>query len=186
MISWLRAAAARLFPPRVDTTPELAAVEAEIADPWAAEVVRRALSVEGTGRYGLGCGGRDPSAPSPLDKNGRSDCSGFALAWCYGWDRYAPGLIDADWHSTAGVFADATGPQRVWRALPIDDARPGHALVYPTRRVAGVKRIGHCGVVVGPNEIVHCHGGRGPAISRATFDLWRRKKAIAVVPVSWD
>ena len=53
------------------------------ADPtWAAEVVRRALSAEGTGIYGLGKGGRDPSAPSPLDARGLGDCSGF-LSWSW-------------------------------------------------------------------------------------------------------
>ncbi len=187
VLSWLRDLGARWSAPRPDP-PELAAVEREIEaaiDPRAARVVARAESQLDTGRYGLGKGGRHPDAPTPFDKAGLCDCSGFALAWCYGWDRYAPGLIGGDWHGTGGVYADATGPQRVWRALPIDEARPGDALVYPTRVIDGRKRIGHCAVVVGPNAVIHCHGGRAPAISRATFDLWRRKQGIAVRPVAW-
>ena len=190
MISWLRATAARLFPPRVDTTPELAAVEAEIADPWAAEVVRRALSVEGTGIYGLGKGGRDPLAPSPLDALGRGDCSAF-LAWCWSESRKdsddGDDEIAGDWIYTDALARDALGPQRFCRRVAIADVQPGDALVYG----AGAK-VGHCAIVVGRAAAVHafadlavahCHGpsGKGPAITRASGALWdRHDDAIAI------
>lgn len=209
MISWLRAAAARLFPPRVDTTPELAAVEAEIADPWAAEVVRRALSCVGTGLYGLGSGGRDPSAPSPLGeyqprrgedprqvaarrKLGKvwCDCSGFlAFAWSEPRKDSDDGAdeIAGDWIYTDALARDALGPQRFARRVAIADVRPGDALVYG----AGAK-VGHCAIVVGRSALVwtfadlaiaHCHGpsGKGPAITRASGALWdRHDDAIAI------
>ncbi len=183
LTDWIRSLGARWAAPRVDP-PELAAVEREIEaaqDPRAARVVERALSMAGRGIYGLGKGGRHPDAPTPFDASGRCDCSGFALAWVYGWDRYAPGLIDGDWHSTRSAFDDARGKRRFWREVPWSEVRPGDALTYPTRP----GRIGHCAVVVGADAVVHCHGGRGPAISRATFNLWHRKQGIAVRPVAW-
>ena len=209
MISWLRATAARLFPPRPDTTPELVAVEREIADPWAAEVVRRALSCVGAGLYGLGSGGRDPSAPSPLGeyqprrgedprqvaarrKLGKvwCDCSGFlAFAWSEPRKDSDDGddEIAGDWIYTDALARDALGPQRFARRVAIADVRPGDALVYG----AGAK-VGHCAIVVGVKlggaqvfadlTVIHCHGpsGKGPAITRASGALWDRKNGIAI------
>jgi cell wall-associated NlpC family hydrolase len=189
VLTWLRDIGARWAAPRVEP-PELAAVEREIAaapDPRAARVVARALSMVGRGIYGLGKGGRHPDAPTPFDASGRCDCSGFALAWCYGWDRYAPGLIDGDWHSTRSAYDDAKGKRRFWREVPWSEARTGDAVTYPTRP----GRIGHCGVLVeiGPtlaeSLVTHCHGGKGPAVSVGTGALWTRKQGIVVRPVAW-
>lgn len=183
--SWLR----NLFPPRVDTTAELAAVEAEIADPWATEVVRRALSVEGTGIYGLGKGGRDPLAPSPLDALGRGDCSAF-LAWCWSESRKdtddGDDEIPGDWIYTDALEADGRGGQRFGRRIMPPSVRPGDGLVYG----AGAK-VGHCAIVIAVPAVVrrfadvtvmHCHGpsGKGPAITRASGALWDRKGGIAI------
>lgn len=210
MISWLRATAARLFPPRPDTTAELDAVEREIeiADPWAAEVVRRALSCEGTGLYGLGSGGRDPSAPSPLGeyqprrgedprqvaarrKLGKvwCDCSGFlAFTWSEPRKDTDDGddEIPGDWIYTDALEADGRGGQRFGRRIMPPSVRPGDGLVYG----AGAK-VGHCAIVIAVPAVVrrfadvtvmHCHGpsGKGPAITRASGALWDRKGGIAI------
>lgn len=188
LLGWLRSLGGRLAAPRVDP-PELAAVEAEIGSAWAAEVVRRALSVEGTGIYGLGCGGKDPAAPSPLDAHGRCDCSGF-LAWTWGESRHDPDdgedEIGGDWIYTDALEADGRGPQKFARRVMPANVQPGDGLVYG----AGAK-VGHCAIVIARPAVVrrfadvtvaHCHGpsGKGPAITRASGALWDRKGGIAI------
>ena len=207
LLAWLRDLGGRLAAPRVDP-PELAAVEAQIGSAWADEVVRRALSVEGTGLYGLGCGGRDPSASSPLGeyrpRPGEDpritaarramgplwgDCSAF-LAWCWSEPRHDPDdgedEIGGDWIYTDALEADGRGPQKFARRVMPANVQPGDGLVYG----AGAK-VGHCAIVIARPAVVrrfadvtvaHCHGpsGKGPAITRASGALWDRKGGIAI------
>lgn len=154
--------------------------------------VARALSIENTGKYGFGRGGRRPLWPSPLDALGRSDCSGFALSWVYGLDRYQPGKIAGDWLSCNGVYDDATGPGRMWGLVDVADLQPGHALVWRGKSVNGRRvKIGHTAIVIATPPtvrrfadvtVLHCHGpeGRSPAITRATGRTWDVHNAIAV------
>lgn len=148
------------------------------------EAVRRARSMVGRGKYGLGDGGRDGSAPTPLDANGRCDCSGFALAWVDGIDRKLP---DGSWSWCDGVYADATGPQKRWRAVPLAEARPGDRVVYKGTRRLGKRKPGHCGVVVAVNgpgweglDVIDCAGRLGAAIAHRPGTLWGRKGGIVV------
>lgn len=133
--SWLRAA---LFPPAPDTTPELAAVEAEIERkpgtptplPAAERAQRAARVLAGPrGYYRLGCGGTDPSDDLPWGpyraKPGEAletvrakhqagevwcDCSG-AIAWVLGVPRKIPGYARGyGWVSTDGIIRDAEDP----------------------------------------------------------------------------
>ena len=180
--STLREAATRRADPAPPADPH--------ADPtWAAEVVRRALSAEGTGIYGLGKGGRDPSAPSPLDARGLGDCSGF-LSWAWFESRKdtddGEDEIGGDWIYTDALEADGRGPQRFCRRVDVADVQPGDGLVYG----AGAK-VGHCAIVIARPAVVrrfadvtvmHCHGpsGTGPAITRASGALWDRKGGIAI------
>lgn len=193
LVDWLRDLGARWSAPRVDP-PELVAVEREIEAAgwdaaWAAEVVRRAESCEGTGVYGLGKGGKDPAAPSPLDAHGLCDCSGF-LAWCWSEPRHDPDdgedEIGGDWIYTDALEADARGKQRFARRILSPAVKPGDGLVYG----AGAK-VGHCAIVVAVKPVVrsfadvtvvHCHGpsGKGPAITRSSGALWDRKGGIAI------
>jgi cell wall-associated NlpC family hydrolase len=193
LTDWIRSLGARWAAPRVDP-PELAAVEREIEAAgwdaaWAAEVVRRAKSCEGQGVYGLGHGGKDPSALSPLDKAGLLDCSGF-LAWSWSEPRHDPDdgedEIGGDWIYTDALEADARGRQRFARRILPPDVRPGDGLVYG----AGAK-VGHCAIVVAVPAVarrfadvtvIHCHGpsGTGPAITRSSGALWDRKQGIAI------
>lgn len=141
------------------------------------EAVRRALSTEGRGRYGLGCGGRDPRAPDPFGayqrRPGESaavtrqrqalgrvwlDCSG-ALAWWWGEPRKdsADGEdeIAGDWLACDPLYADATGPRRFVRSVPAADVRPGDGLVYPGRWSGGRRMaIGHCALVIARPAVV--------------------------------
>ena len=193
VLTWLRDLGARWAAPRPDP-PALAAVEREIEASgwdaaWAAEVVRRAESAEGTGVYGLGKGGKDPAAPSPLDAHGLCDCSGF-VAWSWSEPRHDPDdgedEIGGDWIYTDALEADGRGPQRFARRILPPAIKPGDALVYG----AGAK-VGHCAIVVAVPavvrrfadvEVIHAHGpsGKGPAITRATGALWDRKGGIAI------
>lgn len=207
VLAWLRDLGQRWAAPRGEPG-ELAAVEAAIGNPWADEAVRRALSVEGTGLYGLGCGGKDPSALSPLGEYhprpgedprvaaarramGRvwGDCSGF-LAWAWSESRHDPDdgedEIGGDWIYTDALEADGRGPQKFARRVMPPDVMPGDGLVYG----AGAK-VGHCAIVIARGKVVrrfadvtviHCHGpsGKGPAITRSSGALWDRKGGIAI------
>lgn len=160
--------------------------------------VARALALVGTGRYALGCGGRDPAAPlgpyrrRPGDPDaiyaarralGRVwlDCSGY-LAASWGVDRYQPTGIAGGWLSCAALYADARGPQRWCRAVPVGEVLPGDGLVWDGHP-------GHCCVVVARPEVVEryadlevaqCRSGRAPAIVRSTGAAWDRRSGIAV------
>ena len=212
VLAWLRDLGARWSAPRVEP-PELAAVEREIEAAgwdaaWAAEVVRRAEAHEGQALYGLGCGGTDPSAPSPCgpykprpgedprvtaERRARGDvwldCSGF-LSWCWSEPRHDPDdgedEIGGDWIYTDALEADAKGRQRFCRRVIPPAVKPGDGLVYG----AGAK-VGHCAIVVAVPAVVrrfadltvvHCHGpsGKGPAITRSSGALWDRKGGIAI------
>ena len=163
-----------------------------------AEVVARALSVVGQGRYRLGKGGRRPANLTPFDAAGLCDCSGFA-AWSMGLDRYQPGRIAGDWISTDAIVADAQGPGRMFAVVGRLTAggldrpagwQPGDLVVYPGRRVLGRRvAIGHVGVVVavtGPGwsglDVVDCAGRRPPAIAHRPDGgaLWGRRGGVVV------
>ena len=154
-----------------------------------AEVVARALSVVGQGRYRLGKGGRRPANPTPFDAAGLCDCSGFA-AWSMGFDRYQPGRIAGDWISTTSLYNDATGPRRMFGAVELAAVQPGDLVVYPSRYRLGVRTsIGHVGVVVaatGPGwgglDVVDCAGRLPPAIAHRPDGgaLWGRRGGIVV------
>lgn len=135
------------------------------------QAVRRALSVENQGLYGLGCGGRDPKAPDPWGPyQGRKgenpaqvakrralgrvwlDCSG-ALSWWWSEPRRdsADGEdeIDGDWLACDSLCADATGPRRFVRSIAPADVVPGDGLAYPGRYAGGRRvAIGHCCLVI--------------------------------------
>lgn len=158
-----------------------------LADATEADAVRRALSVVGQGRYSLGKGGRSPAASTPFDREGRCDCSGM-VAWAIGLDRYQPGRIGGDWISTDSIVRDAEGPRAMFRPVAITDWQPGDLVVYPGRRVGGVRvAIGHVGivVVVGPTiaecRVAHCAASRhaGPGAVRVSDGRpWARRGVV--------
>lgn len=169
----------------LETAQQAAAAAVDLILSIAAEhrgdvhAVRRALSVENQGHYGLGCGGRDPAAPSPfslyqprkgeaegLTKARRakgkvwSDCSG-ALSWFWGESRKdtddGEDEIDGDWFACDSLYADAVGPRRFVRSIAAAELVPGDGLVYPGRWVAGRRvAIGHCSMVIWRPAVVRC------------------------------
>ncbi len=193
VLAWLRDLGQRWAAPRGESV-DLAAVEAAIEaapDPRAEAAVARARRHVGTGRYGLGRGGRHPEAVTPFDRDGLCDCSGYQ-SWALGLDRYQPGAIGGDWISTDAIVRDATGPRRMFRAVELVDARPGDLVVYGGKHVGGVRvRIGHVGMIVAPGatweaiRVVHCHGGKAPAVSESDAGLWGRLGGIVARLVEW-
>jgi len=129
-----------------------------------AAIVAYAVALVGQGRYGLGKGARR--------------------------QRHRPGEIDGDWISTTSVYRDATGPQRLWRAVPVDEAQAGDGVTYPSTYRLGVRtRIGHCGRIVAVNgpgwaglDVVDCAGRRPPAIAHRPDGgaLWGRRGGVVV------
>src|SRR6185369_3844953 len=94
------------------------------------EALARARSMIGKGiKYKLGRGGLNPAAPTPADKAGLCDCSGF-VCWCLGLSRqnYNP-AYHSNWISTASIVADVNGAGGLFKRLkaPV----PGALWVYP-------------------------------------------------------
>lgn len=151
-----------------------------------AEVVKRALSCVGRGVYRLGKGGRRPSDPAPFDAGGFCDCSGFA-SFALGLDRYQPTAIDGGWISTDSIVRDARGPHRMFREVPITEAKAGDLVVYPGRFVAGKRvGIGHVGVVVEPGptilacRVAHCAASKSVGAVRVSDGRpWARSGIVA-------
>lgn len=143
-------------------------------------------------------GGANPLASTPATLvRGRQycDCVGFA-SWCRGFDRWQPvhfnhfygGYINTD-SMLMDVLSErvvtGTGSTRIYRRMfrPVEHARPGIFIVYPSMFVAGRKAKGswgHIGVVVDvapgwddatPDwsklTVAHCHGGQSGRLIRA-------------------
>lgn len=122
------------------------------------ETVRRALLYVGRGRYKLGKGGRR--------------------------QRNRPGF---GWVSTTTIVDDARSKHALWRAVPVEEARPGDVVAYPSRYVGGVRvGIGHTGRVVavhGPTfadlDVVDCAARKGAAIGHRPGTLWAARGVVA-------
>lgn len=159
------------------------------------DIVRRARSAIGEGRYKLGKGGRVPRSSSPL-QNGECDCSGFA-AWACGVDRYQPDKIngDEDWVETSAIVRDATGPAESF--IRMNERRPGYLLVWGDRQVPDRKRPGktrtaqgHVGVISEVDahgkvtKVIHCSMGnyrtKGAAIAETDPNVFLTNGAITV------
>jgi len=141
-------------------------------------VVHRARSVIGRGVYGLGSGGRVPSAATPLDASGRCDCSGF-VAWALGIDRYQPGRVaGGDWVETTAVCRDAMAGFGLFSHTT--EPEPGDVIVYPDKG----RKQGHIGVVVAVDggkvtNVVHCAASHRPgAIKETGPEVFLRNGAI--------
>ena len=124
--------------------------------PAALAALVRAEDWLGRGTYGLGKGGWKPGKVSPLDSLGRCDCTGFAYSWCYQHPRY-----DAEydiWWNTTAIYQDALTVNHRFQLINAD-------------------------VDLAKLDIIHCHGGKAPAISRSTGLLWKKKHGIVCRPI---
>lgn len=128
--------------------------------------VMHAKSAVGRGtRYVLGQGGFHPLDSLPT-RSAACDCSGFA-AWVLGisrWqaDKGKPWSKHIPWIETSAIVADATGPQRLFKR--ITSPVPGCLVVYGDKKVLGVRRQGHVGIVAEvvngrAVKVIHCSKG---------------------------
>lgn len=112
--------------------------------------------------YKLGKGGFDPQAATP---GANCDCSGF-VSWVIGisrWqeDKKKPWSKRIPWIETTAITEDARGAQMLFKV--ISEPVPGCIVVYGDRKVLGIRRQGHVGIVVGDTAdpvCVDCSTGR--------------------------
>ena len=160
------------------------------------EYIARARAWRDTGRYDLRCGTGPRGATSPLNAQGRSNCSRYVL---FLWGL--PGLLPDDltcagygevnttamWHEARGT----NGGRRVLLVeVPVSEAQVGDATVYPGVTVGGVRvKIGHTGGIVAvpagctsiaDMRISHCNAGPAPAIDETNGRGFAAKGAIVV------
>lgn len=110
-----------------------------------AEILDRASTMVGRGKYKLGKGGRDPQAPTPFDAHGYADCSAY-VCWAVGLDRYQDGW---GWLDTSGLIRAARDERFVHLDL-VEKPEMGDIIVYGDWITSERKvRQGHCGIVIG-------------------------------------
>ena len=137
--------------------------------------------------YKLGKGGYG-WLPDYADAQLVTDCSGF-VAICLGRSRNAtgPDLGDLEWIETTQLVRDATGPQRLVRAVSLDDLLPGDLIAHGDSggrqgHVAVVERIDERGRI---HTIESC-GATATESSirrRERTKRWSSKGAIGLRPV---
>jgi hypothetical protein len=117
-----------------------------------------------------------------------TDCSGFA-AICLGRSRNAtgPDLGDLEWIETTQLVRDATGPQRLVRAVSLDDLLPGDLIAHGDSG----GRQGHVAVFefYGDRRLIHTIESCGATATESSIrrrertKRWRSKGAIGLRPV---
>jgi hypothetical protein len=117
-----------------------------------------------------------------------TDCSGFA-AICLGRSRRAtgPDLGDMEWIETTQLVRDATGPQRLVRAVSLDDLLPGDLIAHGDSG----GRQGHVAVVehIDEHGRIHTIESCGATATESSIrrrertKRWRSKRAIGLRPV---
>jgi hypothetical protein len=113
-------------------------------------IAREAEKWVGRGIYGLGKGPRERTK-TPFDAQGRADCSKF-VTHCCGMPRFEDGI----WFNTDGIVRDGKKPGGKFE------------LVAP-----GKVDLANC-------YVIHCHGGRPPAVTQTTGASFKRNKAVIV------
>lgn len=113
--------------------------------------IRRARSALGRQiTYSLGKGGYYPGNPHP-DEYGLLDCSG-GMSWVLGMSRWQankgkPWSKWLPWIETTAVVKAARSGRADSPFVAIQDPVPGCLVVYPDRRILGVTKQGHMGLV---------------------------------------
>lgn len=138
----------------------------------------------GAGNY-LGHPDDPPWTPSPYGP--ASDCSGFAISYCYGIVRHRPGFNTGPWATVSddvnpnSAIEDAQHKEELFQNVV--STEPGDLLCYPTIHLDGHVFIGHVGIVLevplGAKSytdllVAQCHGpnGRGPAVTIGSGAVW--------------
>lgn len=137
--------------------------------------------------YGMGFGGKDPTAEHPFEwdpktKAWRCDCSGL-VAWCHGYARHyvgpsASGQRADFWRNTDGLEADARGtvPGDLGDGVHYGEERDGDVWVTGLGR-----KVGHCGIRSTKGKVIHCHLGRPTVVE--TSDKWFRDKVANILRI---
>jgi CHAP domain len=143
------------------------------------EALARATSMIGKGtKYGLGKGGNNPDAPTPADKNGYCDCSGF-ICWCLRLKRQTTHpAYPSGWINTSSIVADANSAVGFFSRL--QTPTPGALWVYGWRQ----KRAGHVAIIETVSKtgctIIHCRSTKGDAIARTSGALFEKNPAAII------
>lgn len=131
-------------------------------------------------RYGLGEGGFDPKdwCPKLL-----CDCSGWVSAKLgmsrNQSDKKKPWSEKIPWIETTAIYNDAKGAQLLF--VPVVLPVPGCLIVYPDRKILGVRRQGHVGLVISQSLAMDCASGRGArAIQTRPNKFWLDRGGIVV------
>lgn len=137
-----------------------------------AEAIARATSMIGQGiRYRMGRGGVNPAAPTPADKNGECDCSGF-VCWCLKMSRIVKHpAYPGGWINTTSMVADINKP--VGFFSKITTPVPGAIWVYPETSTAGHVAIIDAVKKSGPT-IIHCRSVSGDAVGRTAAGVFTK------------
>lgn len=113
--------------------------------------ILRARAQLGRGRYLVGAGGHDPTAPSPDSVvRGRRGCdyAGF-LAWCLGYSRRQRGFTSSSDWINADTMIEEAETRALW-FLPIAEPEPGAILAYCSislDRDGQRDRLGHAALI---------------------------------------
>lgn len=149
----------------------------------------RARSASGNDSvYKLGAGGMSPGRIDPTDSSRRCDCSGF-VCWALGISRKTTHPLytrfNNGWINTDGMVHDAKNQTGFFSKL--EKPKVGCIVVYPGRKVDGVLKIGHVGIVTEvkagkPTKVLHCSSGNyrnlGDAIMETSPKVFLRPDAV--------
>lgn len=168
------------MPPVLDAAARRARAVARMVAGYAWQQEQRAKGVK-VG-YGLGFGGKDPTAPHPYEYDEhtgvwRCDCSGGV---CWAWELPRKDPETGIWNNTDKLEADARGQVKhdLGLEVPWEEALAGDIVVYG----AG-PRVGHTGLFTkdGAVEVMHVHGGPHGGMDYDTKPAWWRVTKHAVV-----
>lgn len=155
------------------------------------------------GQYWLGTGDYQPKVlldnPWTPNKLGKlsSDCSGFAVSWCWKITRHRKGFNVGKWASVSddvnvnSIMEDAVHNRELADSV-VTIPRPGDLLCYPTFYLKGIKKpfIGHVAIITGVSKdykpgnynqltVVQCHGPDGftPGVVLTDGSIFRHHDA---------
>lgn len=187
----------------LDTGPRVLSPPSPDAFVDVEDFVTRAHAHVDTGCYRLGGGIDDPTAASPIDRDGEIDCSQWLL-WLWRRRKRLPiGLRCAGYGSinTTAIYADAKGKREFFTEVPIGaEVQVGDGVVYPGLYDGGTRKLaGHCGGVISIPigfyyrntaalaylTISHANAGVPPAIDETNGRPWARKGIVVRLRRRW-
>lgn len=105
------------------------------------------------------------------------DCLGLVRGvWraLYGEEPEAVPAYTADWAEAGGEETMLEAARRHCREIAIADAQAGDILVFRWRDGVAAK---HCGIVTGPETMIHAYDAAGKVCEGNLAEAWRRRVA---------